>query len=233
MKKIHLLLVDDQVLFIQSLKRVIESIATDIIVDAVAHDGEEAVAFAEKHRPDIVLMDVRMPVMNGVEATAVIRQRLPDTQVIILTTYDDDQYIQDALQAGAVGYLLKDIPPKELVSAVTAIGNGAFLISPSIANRLVRQAREQRREQTGTHARETVIPPWLNGLSRREKEVLYFVAHGMRNREIAEALFIAEQTVKNHVSTIYSKIGDNDRYRLIEKIKECLDRGYLPPPRGA
>ena len=176
---------------------------------------------------NIVLMDVRMPGMNGVEATTVIRQRLTETQVIILTTYDDDQYVQDALQAGAIGYLLKDIPPTELVSAVTAIGNGAFLISPSIAKRLVRQAREQHREQTP----QIVIPSWLNELSRREKEVLHYVAHGMSNREIAEALFIAEQTVKNHVSAIYSKIGDNDRYRLIEKIKECLDRGYLPPPR--
>jgi DNA-binding NarL/FixJ family response regulator len=230
MRKIHLLLVDDQVLFVESLRRVIESIAPDIAVDAVANSGDQAIAAAEKHRPDVVLMDVRMPTMNGVEATKIIRQRIPETQVIILTTYDDDEYIHEALHAGAVGYLLKDIPPQELVSAVRAIGNGAFLISPTIARRLLRQARENR-DQEGPQVRQTAIPLWLAHLSRREKEILYFVAHGMSNREIANALFIAEQTVKNHVSTIYSKIGENDRFRVIEKIKECLDRGYLLPPQ--
>lgn len=232
MKKIHLLLVDDQVLFVQSLRRVIEAIAKNIIVDAVAHDGEEAVAMAEQHRPNVLLMDIRMPKMNGVEATTIIRQRLPETRVIILTTYDDDQYVQDALQAGAVGYLLKDIPPEELVSAVTAVGNGAFLISPSIANRLVRQARDQRLEMNKSLVFDAVTPSWLNELSRREKEVLYLIAHGMSNQEIADTLFIAEQTVKNHVSVIYSKVGDNDRGRLIKKIKECLDLGLLPAPRS-
>jgi DNA-binding NarL/FixJ family response regulator len=175
-------------------------------------------------------MDVRMPTMDGVEATMVIHQRLPDTQIIMLTTYDDDQYIQDALQAGAVGYLLKDITPKELITAVTAVSGGAFLISPAIAKRLVLQACEQHREQDGRRAREAVTPTWLDRLSRREREVLYFVSHAMTNRQIASALFIAEQTVKNHVSTIYAKIGENNRFRVIEKIKECLDRGYLSPP---
>lgn len=229
MRKLHILLVDDQVLFVESLRKVMETIAEDIVVDAVAHDGVEAIAAADRCKPDIVLMDVRMPNMNGVEATAVIRQRLPDTQVIILTTYDDDQYVHDALQAGAVGYLLKDIPPKELASAVRAIGNGAFLISPTIAQRLVRQAREQRHDHEEALARGISIPPWLSQLSRREKEILYFIAHGMSNRQIADALFIAEQTVKNHVSTIYAKIGENDRFRVIEKIRECLEKGYLPP----
>lgn len=228
MKRIHLVLADDQKLFVESLKRVIETIAPDVTVDAVALNGSEAVAAAENHRPDVVLMDVRMPVLNGVEATKRIRQALPETNVIILTTYDDDEYLQEALQAGAVGYLLKDIPPEELISAVSAVSKGAFIVSPTIAQRLIRSARDTPSADP-SQGRYASVPRWLSDLSRREREILSFIACGMSNKEIAEALFIAEQTVKNHVSAIYSKVGENDRYRLIGKIKECLDRGYLTP----
>jgi DNA-binding NarL/FixJ family response regulator len=230
-KKIHVLLVDDQVLFVESLRRVIEGVAPDLVVDAIAENGKAAIAAAEKYRPDVVLMDVRMPTMDGVESTRVILQKLPETQVIILTTYDDDEYLQNALQAGAVGYLLKDIRPQELVGAVRAVGNGAFLISPTIAKRLLLRARENR-DQDFTHPRQEEIPAWLARLSRREKEILYLIAHGMSNKEIANAVFVAEQTIKNHVSAIYSKIGNNDRFRVIELIKECLEKGYLQSPSG-
>ena len=230
MKKTHLLLVDDQLLFIESLRRVIENIAPDIVVDSIANNGETAIAAANRYRSDVVLMDVRMPTMDGVEATKSIRSKLPGTQVIILTTYDDDEYLRRALDAGAVGYLLKDIPLQELVSAVRAVSKGAFIISPSIAKRLVMKARESR-PSVADPVRQADVPLWLSYLSRREREVLCFVANGLSNREIADTLFIAEQTVKNHVSTIYSKIGENDRFRVIEKIKECLEKGYLMPPR--
>jgi DNA-binding NarL/FixJ family response regulator len=221
MKNIHLLLVDDQILFVESLRRVIENIADDIIVDDVAHNGEDAIEKAVRYRPNIILIDVRMPQMNGVEATKAILQRLPDIRVIILTTYDDDEYIREALQAGAVGYLLKDLLPLELITALRAIGKGAFLISPSIAKRLLHEVRAPQWTQDST---QTSIMPWFNQLSKREREVLSCIANGMTNREIAGALFIAEQTVKNHVSNIYAKVGENDRYHLI---KECLDRGNI------
>jgi DNA-binding NarL/FixJ family response regulator len=230
MKKIHLLLVDDQVLFVESLKRVIEAVAPDMSVDAIAENGEVAVSAAEQFRPDVVLMDIRMPTMDGVEATRLIRQRLPDTQIIILTTYDDDEYVQNALHAGAVGYLLKDIRPEELAGAVRAVGNGAFLISPMIAKRLLLRARENRDQEPG-HPRQVEVPPWLTRLSKREKEILYLIANGMSNKEIANTVFVAEQTIKNHVSAIYSKIGNNDRFRVIELIRECLEKGYLQAPQ--
>jgi DNA-binding NarL/FixJ family response regulator len=227
MNKIRVLLVDDQVLFAESLKRVIERLAKNVTVDGIALNGEEGIAAATRYRPDVVLMDMRLPTIDGVQATREILLRLPTTKVIMLTTYDDDEYVQAALQAGAVGYLLKDIPPEQLVSAIGAISDGAFLISPAIAERLVRQVLQQRQVQRVAPSGERDVPVWLAQLSRREKEILRFIAHGLSNREIAEALFIAEQTVKNHVSSIYSKIGENDRYRVIKKIKECLDMGYL------
>jgi DNA-binding NarL/FixJ family response regulator len=223
MKKIHLLLVDDQVLFVESLKRVVENIAKDMVVDDVAHNGEEAIAKVARYRPDIILMDVRMPQMDGVQATRAILQKFPDTRVIILTTYDDDEYIREALQAGAVGYLLKDLPPRELVPALRAIGKGAFLISPSIADRLLRQTRIPQSKQEGDTQGGGSIVSRFDPLSKREKEVLCCIANGLTNREIADRLFIAEQTVKNHVSSIYSKVGENDRFRLIDLIREYLD----------
>jgi DNA-binding NarL/FixJ family response regulator len=226
MKRIHLLLVDDQALFIQSLKRVIESTSDGVVIDAVALNGKDAISALERWSSDVVLMDVRMPVMDGVEATKIIRQQFPNTQVIMLTTYDDDEYIEAALRAGAVGYLLKDIPLEQLISAVSAVGKGAFLISPSIAERLVGQATGRHFKQQADRA----MPLWLAEMSKREREILYFIANGLSNQEIANQLFIAEQTVKNHVSVIYSKIGENDRFRVIEKIKECLENGYLLPP---
>jgi len=229
MEKLHLILVDDQVLFVESLRRVLESIADDFTVDAVAYDGEQAVEDVRRHRPQIVLMDVRMPGMDGVEATRRIVEEFPETQVVVLTTFDDDEYVHEALEHGAVGYLLKDIPPQELVSAVRAIKDGAFLISPSIAARLVHQASGRRQGSSGGGQMHG-MPDWLATLSKREKEILYYIAHGMSNPDISRTLYLAEQTVKNYVSNLYSKIGENDRYRVIEKIKECLDQGYLQPP---
>jgi len=229
MDRIHLILVDDQVLFVESLRRVLETIAEDFRVDAVAFDGHQAVEFVRRHRPQVVLMDVRMPGMDGVEATRRIVQEFPETHVIVLTTFDDDEYVHQALKNGAVGYLLKDIPPQELVSAVRAIRSGAFLISPPIAARLVEQASGKRRAAPAD-GRPEAMPEWIKTLGRREKEILYYISHGLSNREISHTLFLAEQTVKNQVSILYSKIGENDRYRVIEKIKECLERGYLQPP---
>ncbi len=230
MEKIHLILVDDQVLFVESLRRVLESIAKDFKVDAVAYDGEQAVEQVRSFRPQVVLMDVRMPGLDGVEATRRIVAELPETQVIVLTTFDDDEYVHRALKHGAVGYLLKDIPPQELVSAVRAVKSGACLISPSIAARLLQQASDHRRPSVSEDGQAERVPDWLKILSRREKEILYYIAHGMSNREISRTLYLAEQTVKNHVSIVYSKIGESDRFRVIEKIKECLERGYLQPP---
>jgi DNA-binding NarL/FixJ family response regulator len=199
MASVSVLLADDQILFVENLKSVLEMRAEDIEIVGVALNGQDAVAQAERHRPDVVLMDVRMPVMDGVEATRLIREKCPETSVIMLTTYDDDQYVNGALANGAVGYLLKDIHPEQLIAVVKAVKEeGVFLVSPTVVERLVdRQGDAQ--------------PAWLSALSKRELGILRLLAQGYDNKEIADRLFLAEQTVKNHVSLIYEKIGARDR----------------------
>ncbi len=214
--KIRLLLVDDQVLFVQSLRTVIEIQASDIEVVGTAGNGEEAVAIVEETRPEVVLMDVRMPVMDGVEAARLIHQRHPAVHLIMLTTFDDDNYVYKALSHGAAGYLLKDIPPSELIASIRAVREGPVLISPSIAARLAEQALHKGFPPLISESGdESDAAERMETLSRREREVLRLVAEGLDNREIAERLFLAEQTVKNHVSTIYSKLDVRDRVHLI------------------
>ncbi len=217
MSAIRVLLVDDQVLFIESLKTVIQHSADDIRVVGIARNGEEAVRGVEEHSPDIVVMDVRMPVMDGVKATAEILARRPAVRIIMLTTFEDDEYVKDALELGAAGYLLKDIPPEELVSAIRAVHGGAVLIAPKVARTLIKKAYPSAEQK----ARE---PEWMLQLSRREREILARVADGRSNKEIAAELFIAEQTVRNHVSVIYDKMGVSDRLQAIRMVRESRER---------
>jgi len=130
MAEIQVLLVDDQVLFVQSLRTVLNTVAADIHVCGIALNGKEAVDFVSRQRPDVILMDVRMPVMDGVEATRIIHKEHPDISIMMLTTFDDDSYVVEALNEGAVGYILKDVPPEELIIAVRAIYSGKIIISP-------------------------------------------------------------------------------------------------------
>ena len=138
MEQIKVLLVDDQVLFVESLKKVIQADAWDITVAGIAHNGREAVDFVKHNTVDVILMDVRMPVMDGVEATAAILKKNPDTKIMMLTTFDDDKYVQEALYYGAIGYLLKDIPPEELLRSIRSIKDGNVLFSPKVASKLVK-----------------------------------------------------------------------------------------------
>jgi DNA-binding NarL/FixJ family response regulator len=218
MDEIHLLLVDDQVLFIESLKRVLESLAPDIKVDTTAYNGATAIELLDEYTPHIVLMDVKMPVMDGVEATKIMHQKYPDIHIIMLTTFDDDDYVFEALRNGAVGYILKDISPQELITSIRAVHNGSVLISPSVAKTLIRDKPSKAKIESETNDE----PIWFQSLSSREKEILKCMVEGLKNREISEKLFIAEQTVRNHVSTIYAKIGENNRYHLIEESKKFL-----------
>ena len=212
---IRVLLADDQVLFVESLKTVLEMRSRDIRVTGIARDGREAVAMAEQQKPDIVLLDVRMPVMDGVEAARIIRERLPEVQVAMLTTFDDDVYVLEALRHGAVGYLLKSTSPADLISAVRSIKNGSVLISPEVASRLVEQLARQKQRSEEAQQAGAAVQQWQKLLSPREREVLSLLAEGRNNHEIAEALSLAEQTVKNHVSVIYSKLGVHDRARVV------------------
>lgn len=208
--KIKLVLADDQVLFVESLKNILEMRTDDLKIIGIAYNGKEAVELLERKKPDIVLMDVRMPHMDGVEATRIIHSRYPDIKIIMLTTFDDDEYVHEALKYGAVGYLLKTIPPAELISSIHAVRFGTMQISPSVAKKLVEGIKSAGKEQG---------PLWLKYLSSREKEVLKMLVKGLQNKEIAERLYIAEQTVKNHLSIIYNKLDVHHRSEAILKVK--------------
>jgi DNA-binding NarL/FixJ family response regulator len=210
---IRLLLVDDQALFREGLRTIL-TIYDDVEVVAEASNGAAAVDAVIAHRPDVVLMDVRMPVLDGVAATRRIRSEAPDVRVILLTTFDDDEYVFDGLRAGAAGYLLKDVSSAKLVEAIRAAYSGQTFLQPSVAAKVV--AEFNRLAQTAVSPQQALIEP----LSERELEILQHVATGASNREIGQALFIAEGTVKNHVTNILSKLGVRDRTQAALKARE-------------
>ena len=202
MSDVKVLVVDDQRLVREGIASLL-SIQEGMSVVGTAVDGQEAVEKALALAPDVVLMDVRMPVMDGIEATFQIRRKLPGCQVLMLTTFDDEEYVVKSLQAGATGYLLKDIPAADLAQAIRLIRAGIYQLSPSVAGKLV--------GQLGVKARPTAPPPPEHDLTERELEVLRLIAGGATNREIAVALVVSEGTVKNHVSNILSRLGLRDR----------------------
>ena len=213
---------DDQVLFVENLKIVIESRAPDFSIVGVAYNGKDAVNLAIKLRPHIVLMDVHMPEMDGVDATERIMKACPGTSIIMLTKYDDDEYITAALQQGAVGYILKEIPPDKLITAVRGVSEGSFFLSPQVASRLIDLALGNRNRTGSASSTPASLNEWYHELSAREREVLDCIARGYDNKQIARKLSIAVQTVKNHVSSIYFKLGVHDRVRLIEAYHRYL-----------
>jgi DNA-binding NarL/FixJ family response regulator len=211
--KTKLLLVDDQVLFTMSLKTFLENYAQDIEVVGTARNGQEAIEMAQETRPDVVLMDIYMPVMNGVEATKQLKTLMPNVQIIVLSTYDEDEYIQDALANGASGYLLKDISPTELIAAIRALRGGVVQVSPQVLARLFQRMYKDE----GTTANEIGKKfEWFETLTPREKEIFGLIAVGMDNDGIAAKLKIGEQTVRNHVSAIYAKLNVHDRFEIIQ-----------------
>lgn len=214
MEKIRIVIADDQSLITQSFKILLEKRAKDISVVGIANDGKEAVTIFMKEKPDVILMDVRMPVMDGVQAAELIHKKDPSVRIIMLTTFDDDTYVQEAIKAGAVGYLLKDISPDELVSSIRAAMHGAVLFSAEVVEKLFLKKDVQGQSERGitkvdyTHNETISI---LNELSKREIEILMLLAKDYENKEIAEKLYVAEQTIKNNVSLIYTKLGVENR----------------------
>jgi len=211
MEKIRLLIVDDQVLFLESLSTFLRNYAADIEVVGLARNGAEALEKAAALHPDIVLMDVHMPVMDGVEATGKLIAAHPGIRILILSTYDVDDYVRRALKLGAAGYLLKDISPTELIASIRALKGGAVQISPQIVAKLMDRVLSE----DGSAEREIRLE-WLESLTRREKEVFTLIARGCDNAQIADELHMAEHTVRNHVSMIYSKLGVQDRFQIIQ-----------------
>ncbi len=199
-EKLTVLLVDDHALVRQGVRAFLET-EPDIVVVAEAASGEEAVRLAAEHAPDVALMDLVMPGLDGVEATRRLTRASPRTRVIMLTSYHEDEHIVPALRAGALSYLLKDVGPEDLVAAVRNAAAGEVVLHPRVASRVVRELRGERRD---------AIDPW-HELSDREVEVLRLVAEGLSNAEIAARLVIGEKTVKSHVSNILGKLQLADR----------------------
>ena len=209
---IRVLIVDDQRLMREGLKTILE-LEEDIEITGLAENGRDALDRLGSAKPDVVLMDIRMPVMDGVECTGIIRQSYPDVRVLILTTFDDDEYIIDGLKNGAAGYLLKDMPSEKLVNAIRDVYSGVSIMQPEIAVKLVSHIIGIRQPT----AKDTISSKGneIDELTDREKEILGLVAKGLNNREIAKTLFISEGTVKNYISSIYDKTGINERSRLV------------------
>lgn len=224
-ESIRLLLVDDQRLMRDGLRTLME-LEDDFHVVGEAENGQEALIAYEKLSPDVVLMDIRMPVMNGVEAIQHLRRRWTEAKVIILTTFDDDAYVFEGLRAGALGYLLKDVSGDELAEAIRMVAKGGALIDPSVTRKVVAEfARltNPARDTLSPHTQE-VTPPGNSlphdPLSDREQEILKLLANGLTNREIAQRLFLAEGTVKNYISSILMKIDARDRTQAALRARE-------------
>lgn len=205
--RIGLILADDQQLFAQSLRYVISGTAPDMDVLGVAPDGAQAVAMAEALRPDIVLMDVRMPEMDGVDAARLICSRLPETKIIMLSTFLDEEYLRASLERGAKGYLLKSVSPEELLEAIRAVHRGSTLFSGKVASLLA---------GGGRRAAEADPEAALEDLSKRELEVASLMARSFGNREISARLGLSEQTVRNYISSIYFKLEVKDRLEFLK-----------------
>jgi NarL family two-component system response regulator LiaR len=198
---IRVLICDDQTIVSEGL-RVILGTDSEIEVVGIANDGAEALELVPQVEPDIVLMDLKMPVMNGIQATRLIHEQYPNVRVLVLTTYDADEWVFDAIRGGAAGYLLKDTPRDELIAAVKGTVAGKTHVDPSVAGKLFAQVSQ------GAPSLDTSI---AESLTERERDVLRLLARGLNNTDIAERLYLSEGTVRNYVSSIFAKLGVSDR----------------------
>ena len=218
MKKVRLMLVDDQSLFREALRTLL-ALQPDFEIAAEAENGERAVAIARTHKPDVILMDLRMPVMGGVEATRRVLAAAPGARVVVLTTFEEDEEIFAAMRAGAVGYLLKACSADKLCDSVRAAAQGTSVLEPSVAARMMAELN-----RLTTKEGRRVAHPLIDPLSERELAVLKLLATGCSNKEIGARLNIAEGTVKNHMTNVLGKLGVLDRTQAALKAREL---GYL------
>jgi len=216
---LRVLIVDDQVLVRTGFRMILEA-EQDIEVVGEAGDGTEAVAEARRLTPDVVLMDVRMPELDGIEATRrLLANGVGETKVVMLTTFDMDEYVYDALRAGASGFLLKDVPPEQLVAGIRAVASGDALLAPTITRRLIE-------EFVRSAPAKRAAPPGLDELTPREVEVLKLIAAGLSNAEIAKELFVSETTVKTHVAHLLTKLRLRDR---VQAVVLAYESGLVQP----
>ncbi|MBI1297623.1 response regulator [bacterium] len=207
MPPIRILIADDQVLLREGVAALL-SMFPDLEIVAKAESGREAVEMVERHLPDVVLMDVRMPDMNGIAATHKIHARFPDVRVIILTTFDNDEYVYESLESGAAGYLLKNADPEWLAGAIRSVHNGQSILDPSVTQKVIRR-------MVHLSGNEPWEPILTERLTDRERDVVTLMAAGSANAEIAEKLSLAEGTVKNYVSQIIAKLNARDRAHAV------------------
>lgn len=231
----NIVIIDDHQLFREGVKRILESEAYFKVV-AEGQGGSEAIALVNTYHPDVVIMDINMPDMNGMEATSQLTINHPDTKVIILSIHDDENYVMHALKTGASGYLLKEMDAEMLVEAVKIVAEGGSYLHPKVTHNLVNEYRRlvaagvetgyvstmEKRPEFTTLASEVQRP--LHLLTKRECEVLQLLTDGKSNRGIGEALFISEKTVKNHVSNILQKMNVNDR---TQAVVEAIKKGWV------
>jgi len=205
---IKVLLADDQDILVEGLKLILGK-EEDIGICGAAGNGREAYEACKRDKPDVVLMDIKMPGVNGVEATGMIKRDFPDVKVIVLTTFNDDEYIYDALKNGASGYLLKDASPGEIAEAVRKVHKGGALIQPEVAVKVLNKFSELARDSLNRYTDSRV-----KLLTEREKEICRLVAEGKNNREIADELYLSEGTVKNHITKVLMKLDLRDRTQI-------------------
>ena len=202
------LIADDQALVRVGLRKILESEPDTTVVGEVA-DGQEVIGAARILRPDVVLMDIRMPVLDGIEATRRIVHERPEARVLILTTFGLDGYVYDSLRAGASGFMLKDAPPEEIAAAVRIVASGDALLAPAVTRSVIAEFARQ------PAAAEPAEPPALDDLTARERDVLDLLMRGLSNPEISERLVISEATAKTHVAHILQKLGLRDRVQVV------------------
>jgi DNA-binding NarL/FixJ family response regulator len=200
---IRLLICDDQAIVCEGLRAILEPVR-QIKVVGVANNGVDAIDLTRTTQPDLVLMDLKMPRMNGIQATKAIREQFPDVRILVLTTYDEDEWVIDAIRCGASGYVLKDTPQEDLIKAIMETMKGWSHIDPQVAGKILKHV---------AHQPDRVLPErkLISQLSEREREVLRLLASGLSNADIAQTLFLSDGTVKNYVSIIFSKLGVADR----------------------
>ena len=208
MKKIRLIIADDQGLIAQSIKFVVESMAQDMEVLALAENGRIAIELVEKERPDVVLMDIRMPDIDGIEATRIIHKKYPKIKIIMLTTFDDEELIRSSVLAGSVGYLLKDISTEELITAIRAVFSGAILMSPETAAKLYHHSISENKPDSQNY------PEWYSFLTEREIELLKLLKLGNSNKEISEKVYLAEQTAEEIKIKIGTAIPEKEKREI-------------------
>ncbi|CAH0344861.1 response regulator transcription factor [Bacillus sp. CECT 9360] len=212
----NIVIIDDHQLFREGVKRILDFESSFQVV-AEGDDGSEAMDLVEQNNPDVVIMDINMPNINGVEATKMLVERHPETKVIILSIHDDENYVQHALKTGASGYLLKEMDADALIEAVKVVADGGSYLHPRVTHNLVREYRRLASDENsgGDSLKTPEIRRPLHLLTRRECEVLQLLADGKSNRGIGDSLYISEKTVKNHVSNILQKMNVNDRTQAV------------------